>query len=167
MANGIMRQRQTKVELAKYLSGSCFGPAKSTLVRAIKNNHLTSWPDMAQELINKHLPTGATAKGHLNQESKKYNQQKLKSILLSTTSDLHRRTTTQKQMTLSATFLKRANLTPRVILTKLGNFRELQPNATNIFLSCLITIRTSYTWCRSKVGTHNTLHKLGWTRSRY
>ena len=79
LANGIIHQRQTKVELAEHLSGSCFGPAKSTLIRAIKNHHFISWPGMTQEPINKHLPKlVAIAKGHLDQEAKKLQSTKNK-----------------------------------------------------------------------------------------
>ena len=70
LANGISRQRQIKVELAEYLLGSCFGPAKSTLIRAINKKHFTSRPGMTHGLINKHLPKSVgTAKGHLDQEA--------------------------------------------------------------------------------------------------
>ena len=79
LTNGIICQCQTKVKLAEYLSGSCFGLTKSTLIWAIKNNQLTSWPGMTQELINKHVPKSVVAaKGHLDQESKKLQSTKTK-----------------------------------------------------------------------------------------
>ena len=83
LANGIIRQRQTKVELAEYLSGSCF--AKSTLLRAIGKNHFTSWPGMTHTLINNHLPKSvATVKDHLDQKAKN-----LQSTKMNVTSEAH------------------------------------------------------------------------------
>ena len=39
---------------------------KSTLLEAIKNNQLKSWPGLTVELIQKHLPpSSATARGHM------------------------------------------------------------------------------------------------------
>ena len=72
MANGIIRQNQTKAELAQYLSTSCFTPALSTLMIAICRKHLLPWPGLTIRLMAKHLPKSiATAEGHLGQEAKK------------------------------------------------------------------------------------------------
>ena len=78
MANGIIRQNQTKKELAQYLSASLLAPANSTLLRAIRRKHLISWPGLTTQLITKHLPKSlATAKGHLDQESKNLQSTKI------------------------------------------------------------------------------------------
>ena len=67
--NVIIRKDKTKSDLANFLLASCFSPVKSTLLRAIKNNHFTTWPGMEYTFMNKHLSTNiATVKGHLNQE---------------------------------------------------------------------------------------------------
>ena len=71
MANGIIRQSQTKKEIAQYLSASLLGPANSTLLRSIRQTYVVSWPGLTTQLISKHLQKSrATAKGHLDQESK-------------------------------------------------------------------------------------------------
>jgi hypothetical protein len=45
-----------------------FSPTKSTLLQAVKNGHLITWPGLTEQAINKHLKmTPATAMGHLNQ----------------------------------------------------------------------------------------------------
>ena len=67
--NVILRKDKTKSDLAQFHHGSLFSPVMSTMVQAIKNNHLTTWPGLSAKLITKNLPPVlATAKGHLNQE---------------------------------------------------------------------------------------------------
>ena len=67
--NVILRKDKTKEDLARYHHGSLFSPVQSTLVHAIKNNQLTSFPGLSSQLITKNLPAIiATSKGHLNQE---------------------------------------------------------------------------------------------------
>ena len=51
------------------MSGALFNPSKSTLLRAIRKEHLSSFPGLTTNLISKHLPKQvATSKGHLDQE---------------------------------------------------------------------------------------------------
>ena len=65
----IIRKNQTHLDLVKYLHASCFSPVKSTFLRAIKNNHFTTWPGLTPQLVNKCLPAIiATELGHLNQQ---------------------------------------------------------------------------------------------------
>ena len=65
----IIRKKQKKVDLIKYLHAACFSPVPSTFVRAIKRNHLTTWPGLTTKLVQTSLqPSMATAKGHLAQE---------------------------------------------------------------------------------------------------
>jgi hypothetical protein len=48
-----------------------FSPTKGALIKAIKRGHLTTWPGLAADAINKHLKlTPATAMGHMNQKRK-------------------------------------------------------------------------------------------------
>ena len=71
MANGVICLRQTKKEMAQYLSGWCMNSTTSTLLRSIRRNHFQPWPRMITKLISKHLPKCIiTAKGHLDQEQK-------------------------------------------------------------------------------------------------
>ena len=44
-----------KSELADYYAATLFNPIKSTLLRAIRNNHLTSWSALTTKLVSKHL----------------------------------------------------------------------------------------------------------------
>ena len=77
--NVILRKDKTKMDLAAYHYASLFSPVHSTLEAAINNNQLTSWPGLTRDLIVKILPPVlATAKGHLRQEKKIYNLQRLK-----------------------------------------------------------------------------------------
>ena len=67
--NVIIRKNQTKMELAKYMHGALFSPVKSTLIKAIQNNHFLSWDGLTADLISKHLLTSeATILGHQKQE---------------------------------------------------------------------------------------------------
>ena len=68
VANGIIKVDATKSELADYYAATLFNPAKSTLLRAIRNNWLTSWPALTTRLINKHLLKRLAAlQGHMDQ----------------------------------------------------------------------------------------------------
>ena len=69
-ANIIIRKNQTTKELATYLHATCGSPAISTLLNAIKEGILQSWPGI--ELIKESdiNPSIATTKGHLDQERK-------------------------------------------------------------------------------------------------
>ena len=65
----IIRKKQTHIDLARYLHAACFSPVKSTLLKAIKNNHFTSWPGLTHSLVSKHLPTStSTILGHQTKE---------------------------------------------------------------------------------------------------
>ena len=67
--NVIIRKNQTKQDLVRYLYAACFSPVPSTIVKAIKNNHFSTWPSLTTNLITKTLPKCIeSAKGHLNQE---------------------------------------------------------------------------------------------------
>ena len=66
MANGIIKVDNTKSELADYYAAALFNSAKSTLLRAIRNNLLTSWLALTTKLISKHLSKRlASAQGHM------------------------------------------------------------------------------------------------------
>ena len=67
--NVIIRKRQLKKDLAKFLHGALFSPRYSTLKQAIKKNFLSSFPGLTESLISKHLTTSiATELGHLRHE---------------------------------------------------------------------------------------------------
>ena len=53
--NVILRKDEHKKDLANYLHGCCFWPVKSTFLKAIKNNHFSSWPGLDSILITNHL----------------------------------------------------------------------------------------------------------------
>ena len=68
VANGIIKVDTTKSELADYYAATLFNPAKSTFLRAISNNSLTSWPTLTTRLISKHLSKRiAAVQGHMDQ----------------------------------------------------------------------------------------------------
>jgi hypothetical protein len=65
----ILRKNQTKTDLTNYFHATCYSPAPSTFIRAVKNNHFTTWPGLDAYSIKKHLTKSiATQLGHLNQE---------------------------------------------------------------------------------------------------
>ena len=69
--NGILRTDRPKRELAEYHHASLGCPAPSTLLRAIRRGHLTTFPGLTTNLVTKHLPPSiATALGHQDQEAK-------------------------------------------------------------------------------------------------
>jgi hypothetical protein len=80
-ASVILRKRQTNIDLITYLHAACFSPVKSTFIRAIKNNHFSTWPGLTVELVNKTLDNNLpSSKGHLNQERQNLQSTKNKYI---------------------------------------------------------------------------------------
>jgi hypothetical protein len=70
-ANGILRTDKVKNELATYHHATMGGPVPSTLLRAIRRSHLTTFPGLTTNLISKHLDKSvATSLGHQDQEAK-------------------------------------------------------------------------------------------------
>jgi hypothetical protein len=69
-ANGILRLDKTKHDLALYHHATLGSPVTSTLLRAIRRGHLTTFPGLTINLISKHLPPSiATVLGHQDQEA--------------------------------------------------------------------------------------------------
>jgi hypothetical protein len=54
--------------LVHYLYKALFIPTKSTMLQAVKDGHLITWPGLTEDAINIHLKlTPATVMGHMNQ----------------------------------------------------------------------------------------------------
>ena len=69
-ANGILRLDSSREQLAIYHHATLGSPAPSTLLRAIRRGHLTTFPGLTTQLISKHLPKSiATTLGHQDQEA--------------------------------------------------------------------------------------------------
>jgi hypothetical protein len=67
VANNVYELHNTGA-LVRYLHTYIPSTTKSALLQAVKNSHLTSWPGLTEQAINKHLKmTPATAMGHMNQ----------------------------------------------------------------------------------------------------
>ena len=65
-------QMTSKEELIRYLHQCLFCPPKSTLLKAIKNNQLETWPGLTEEAFQKYLPDSClvTDKGHMKRQKK-------------------------------------------------------------------------------------------------
>ena len=71
VSNIIIRKSTTIKDLIHYFQGCCFGPSKSTFLKAVKNGNFITWPGLTYKNLDKnYTPTIFTAKGHLNQERK-------------------------------------------------------------------------------------------------
>jgi hypothetical protein len=67
VANIVYELRNTGA-LVHYLHKSLFSPMKSSMLQAVKNGHLVTWPGLTEDTIHKHLKlTPATVRGHMNQ----------------------------------------------------------------------------------------------------
>jgi hypothetical protein len=61
----------TAADVIQFLHKALLSPSTSTLLKAIKNNQLTTWPGMTTENVIKHLPKSiATTLGHQDQTRK-------------------------------------------------------------------------------------------------
>ena len=70
-ANVIIKKKQTKVTLARYLHACCLSPPITTFSKAISNNNFITWPGLTVNLIQKHLPKSMhTYQGHMHTERK-------------------------------------------------------------------------------------------------
>jgi hypothetical protein len=71
-ANSIIRLDKPRQELAAYHHAALGSPTPSTLLRAIRQGHLHSFPGLTTSLITKHLPKliATTTMGHQDQEAK-------------------------------------------------------------------------------------------------
>ena len=68
-ANGLLRAKTTKSDLAMYHHASLGNPTPSTILPSIKKGFLKSFPGLDEDLIKKHLPKAIeTSIGHLNQQ---------------------------------------------------------------------------------------------------
>ena len=69
--NVITPVKQHSQTLIQYLHAALFSPAKSTIIKALQNNHFAGWPGLTLDNVHKYLQdTPATAKGHLDQHRK-------------------------------------------------------------------------------------------------
>jgi hypothetical protein len=67
IANNVYTLRNTGA-LVHYLHKALISPTKSSMLQAVKDGHLITWPGLTEDAINKHLKlTPATAMGHMNQ----------------------------------------------------------------------------------------------------
>ena len=65
----IIRKKQTKLDLVRYLHSSLLSLVNSTLITAIKKGFLITFPGLTADLVRKHLPVSdATVLGHRKQE---------------------------------------------------------------------------------------------------
>ena len=65
----IIRKKETKKNLARYLHAACFSPVQSTWEQAIKNKNFATWPGLTTTMIKQHLPPStATVQGHLHKQ---------------------------------------------------------------------------------------------------
>ena len=75
-------QMSSKEELIKYLHQCLLCPPKSTLLKAIRNNQLATWPGLTAEAVEKYLPTScpSTDNGHMKRQQKGIRSTKQKMV---------------------------------------------------------------------------------------
>ena len=74
--NVIIPKKQNLTSLLQYLYASLFSLTKTTLLQAIRNGNLATWPGLTTNNVNKYLPEmPATVLGHLDQSRKGFSQQ--------------------------------------------------------------------------------------------
>ena len=68
---GSLYEAKSKADLSTFLHLACWRPCTSTMKTEIKNNFLSTWPGLTEELVLKFLPKSeATAKGHIRKSFK-------------------------------------------------------------------------------------------------
>jgi hypothetical protein len=72
IANNVYELRNIGA-LVYYLQKALSSPTKSTMLQAVKDGHLITWPGLTEDAINRPLKlTPATAMGHMNQKRQKH-----------------------------------------------------------------------------------------------
>ena len=108
--NMIVHKKQSIKSLVQYVYACLFSPTKSTLLKAIENGNLISFPGMTTQNVKKYLEElPATALGHLDQERK--NLQSTKQVL--PTTDLN--TNTQQSVKTLECFVCIENYTTKSV----------------------------------------------------
>ena len=65
----VIKKKQTRLDLVRYLHAACFSPVKSTWLKVIQNNNFLTWPALTENLVTNHLPIStATMQGYLHQQ---------------------------------------------------------------------------------------------------
>ena len=68
---GSLYASKSKANLCTFLHLALWSPCKSTLISTIKNNFLSTWPGLTEQIVQKFLQNSeATAKGHIQQSCK-------------------------------------------------------------------------------------------------
>jgi hypothetical protein len=84
-ANEILRTDKVKAELASFHHATLGGPVPSTLLRAIRKVHLSTFPGLDTNLISKHLQKSiSTSLEHQDQEAKNLRSTKTQSTPVAT-----------------------------------------------------------------------------------
>jgi hypothetical protein len=89
-ANGILQTDEVKAKLASFHHATLGGPVPSTLLRAIRKAHVSTFPGLDTNLISKHLQKSiSTSLGHQDQEAKNLRSTKTQStpVAISETTD--------------------------------------------------------------------------------
>ena len=69
--SGSLYEAKSKADLGTFLHLACWSPCTSTMIIAINNNFLSTWPGLTEQLVLKFLPKSeATAKGHIRKSLK-------------------------------------------------------------------------------------------------
>jgi hypothetical protein len=64
-------ENSNQKELINYLHAACFSPVKSTWIKAINNEIFTSWPELMEQLVEKHVSKSTSTvkvKVHIHQQ---------------------------------------------------------------------------------------------------
>ena len=68
---GGLYESKSKADLCTFLHLALWSPCTSTLISAIKNNFLSTWPGLTKQLVQKFLQKSkATVKGHIQKSYK-------------------------------------------------------------------------------------------------
>ena len=71
MEQGKVMINKSKADLCTFLHLAMWSPCTSTLIYAIKNNFLSTWPGLTKQLVQKFLQESeATVKGHIQKSYK-------------------------------------------------------------------------------------------------
>ena len=74
----IITKDKTKTELIQYLHGCCFRTTPRTFLKAINNGKFLTWPGLNNQQLFKHItPSITTSLGHMGQERKTSNLQRI------------------------------------------------------------------------------------------
>jgi hypothetical protein len=119
--------------LVNYMHKTVFSCIKSTFIHAVKKDHLSTWPGLTEDIMNKYLKiTPATEMGHMNQKRQNIRSTNKKANSESEDEDITPQGSGEKTHLVSAVVLDQGQIYTDLTRT----FPERSSKGNNVIMAC-------------------------------